>query len=43
MDVFLSDFDVVEPDLLFIASEHTSIITEKHIMGVRSPRRFYQI
>ena len=33
MDVVLSDTDVVEPDLLFIASEHTSI-TEKHIMGV---------
>jgi len=33
-DSFRSDFDVVEPDLLFIASEHTSIITEKHIMGV---------
>ena len=29
-----SDTDVVEPDLLFIASEHTSIITAKHIMGV---------
>ena len=24
MDVVLSDVDVVEPDLLFIASEHTS-------------------
>jgi len=34
MDVVLSDTDVVEPDLLFIASEHVSIITEKHIMGV---------
>jgi Uma2 family endonuclease len=34
MDVVLSDFDVVEPDLFFIASEHASIITEKHIMGV---------
>jgi len=34
MDVVLSDFDVVEPDLLFIASEHASIITDKHIMGV---------
>ena len=34
MDVVLSDTDVVEPDLLFIASEHASIITEKHIMGV---------
>jgi len=34
MDVVLSDIDVVEPDLLFIASEHASIITEKHIMGV---------
>jgi len=34
LDVVLSDFDVVEPDLLFIASKHASIITEKHIMGV---------
>ncbi|MBI1812147.1 MAG: Uma2 family endonuclease [Nitrospirae bacterium] len=34
MDVVLSDFDVVEPDLLFIASPHASIITKKHIMGV---------
>jgi len=34
MDVVLSDVDVVEPDLLFIASEHASIVTEKHIMGV---------
>jgi Uma2 family endonuclease len=33
MDVVLSDTDVVEPALLFIASEHTSI-TDKHIMGV---------
>ena len=34
MDVVLSDIDVVEPDLLFIASEQASIITKKHIMGV---------
>jgi Uma2 family endonuclease len=34
MDVVLSDFDVVEPDLLFITADHASIITEKHIMGV---------
>jgi len=34
MDVVLSDFDVVEPDLLFIASKHAEIITEKHIVGV---------
>jgi len=34
MDVILSDIDVVEPDLLFIASEQASIITKKHIMGV---------
>jgi len=34
IDVVLSDTDVVEPDLLFIASEHASIITAKHIMGV---------
>jgi hypothetical protein len=30
----MSDTDVVKPDLFFIASEHASIITEKHIMGV---------
>jgi len=34
MDVVLSNFNVVEPDMFFIASEHASIITEKHIMGV---------
>ena len=34
MDVVLSHSDVVEPDLLFIASEKAAIITEKHIMGV---------
>ena len=34
MDVVLSDINVVEPDLFFIASEQASIITEKHIMGV---------
>jgi len=28
MDVVLSDINVVEPDLLFIASEHASIITD---------------
>lgn len=33
MDVVLSDSDVVEPDLLFISSEQSSIITEKNIQG----------
>lgn len=33
MDVVLSDLDVVEPDLLFISREKSSIITEKNIQG----------
>jgi Uma2 family endonuclease len=32
-DVVLSDFDVVEPDLLFISAARTSIIAEKNIQG----------
>jgi len=32
-DVVLSDLDVVEPDLLFIASKNSHIITEKNIQG----------
>lgn len=33
MDVVLSDFDVVQPDLLFITNNRASIITEKNIQG----------
>lgn len=33
MDVVLSDADVVEPDLLFIASEQGGIITEANVQG----------
>ena len=33
MDVVLSDFDVVEPDLLFISTARASIITDKNIQG----------
>ena len=32
-DVVLSDMDVVQPDVLFIRAERTSIITEKNIQG----------
>lgn len=32
-DVVLSDQDVVEPDLLFVSSARSSIITEKNIQG----------
>lgn len=32
-DVVLSDVDVVEPDLLFVASSRQSIITERNIQG----------
>ena len=33
MDVVLSDIDVVEPDLLFVASARKTIIQEPHIHG----------
>jgi len=33
IDVVLSDLDVVQPDLLFISSAKSSIITEKNIQG----------
>jgi Uma2 family endonuclease len=33
MDVVLSESDVVQPDLLFIAASRASIITEKNISG----------
>lgn len=32
-DVVLSDLDVVEPDLLFVSSGRSSIVTEKNIQG----------
>ena len=33
LDVVLSNYDVVEPDLLFIAGDQTGIMTEKNIQG----------
>lgn len=33
LDVVLSEFDVVQPDLLFISASRASIITEKNIQG----------
>jgi Uma2 family endonuclease len=33
LDVVLSHFDVVEPDLLFVAGDQTDILTEKNIQG----------
>ena len=33
MDVILSDFDVVQPDLLFISKDRAAILTEKNIQG----------
>jgi Uma2 family endonuclease len=32
-DVILSEYDVVQPDLLFVSSDHSSIITEANIQG----------
>lgn len=32
-DVVLSDFDIVEPDLVFVSLPRAAIITEKHIRG----------
>lgn len=32
-DVVLSDLDVVQPDLLFIAKAHASLVTDKNIRG----------
>jgi len=32
-DVVLSPFDVVQPDVLFIAAEHAEIITEMNVQG----------
>ncbi|WP_291988083.1 Uma2 family endonuclease [Luteitalea sp.] len=33
LDVVLSHFDVVEPDLLFVAGDQTDILTEKNVQG----------
>ena len=33
LDVVLSHFDVVEPDLLFVAGDQADILTEKNIQG----------
>ena len=33
LDVVLSHWDVVEPDLLFVAGDQTEILTEKNIQG----------
>ncbi|MGD9902609.1 MAG: Uma2 family endonuclease [Vicinamibacterales bacterium] len=33
LDVVLSRFDIVEPDLLFVAGDQTDILTEKNIQG----------
>ena len=33
LDVVLSHYDVVEPDLLFVAGDQSSILTEKNIQG----------
>ena len=33
MDVVLSDRDVVQPDLLFIATEHLGIVTAENVQG----------
>lgn len=32
-DVVFSNFDVVEPDLLYIAAEHSGVLTDKHVRG----------
>ncbi len=32
-DVVFSDFDVVEPDLLYISRERAGVLTEKHVRG----------
>src|SRR2546425_3560035 len=32
-DVVFSNFDVVEPDLLYISNERASVVTEKNVQG----------
>ena len=32
-DVVISNFDVVEPDLLFVAANQSDILTDKHVRG----------
>jgi len=32
-DVVFSDFDVVEPDLLFVSNERARVLTEKNVQG----------
>jgi Uma2 family endonuclease len=32
-DVVLSEYDIVEPDLIYIARERAHILTEKHVRG----------
>ena len=34
LDVVLSDYDVDQPDILFVSNERASIITEANIQGV---------
>jgi Uma2 family endonuclease len=33
LDVVFSDFDVVEPDILYISRERAAVLTEKHVRG----------
>jgi Uma2 family endonuclease len=33
VDVVLSEFDIVEPDLVYVSNQHLSIITEKNVVG----------
>lgn len=33
VDILFSDYDVVEPDLVYIAREHLDILTEKNVQG----------
>jgi Uma2 family endonuclease len=33
LDVVFSDFDVVEPDILYISRERAGVLTEKHVRG----------
>ena len=33
LDVFLSEYDVVQPDLLFVSNDRSDIVTEANIQG----------